>query len=92
MSAEVVAYAVRVTGRVQGVFYRASCAEQAARLCVNGWVGNEPDGSVRGHFEGEPDAVDALVAWCLTGPPAAMVDDVAVTDAEVQGLTGFEQR
>ena len=86
------AYDVHVTGRVQGVFYRASCAEQAERLDVTGWVGNEPDGSVRGHFEGEPDAVDALISWCLTGPPAARVDDVAVTEADVQGLTRFEQR
>ena len=86
------AYDVRVTGRVQGVFCRASCAEQAQRLDVNGWVGNEPDGSVRAHFEGEPDAVDALISWCLTGPPAARVDDVSVTEAEVQGLSRFEQR
>ena len=84
------AYDVRVTGRVQGVCYRASCAEEARRLGVTGWVANEPDGSVSGHFEG--DAADDLVAWCRTGPPAARVEDVSITAAEPQGPTRFEQR
>ena len=83
---------VRVTGRVQGVFFRASCAEQARRLGVGGWVANEPDGSVRGYFVGEPDAVRSLVDWCRTGPPAARVEAVEVTDAEVREAPGFQAR
>lgn len=80
---------VTVTGLVQGVFFRARCAEQAERLGVRGWVRNERDGSVRGHFEGRPDAVDALVAWCSDGSPRAVVDRVDVGDAAVEGHPGF---
>jgi acylphosphatase len=83
---------VVVTGSVQGVFFRASCAEQADRLGVAGWVANRPDGSVAGHFEGSPGAVDALVAWCRHGPPRAQVADVSVDDAEARGVRRFEVR
>ncbi len=81
---------VRVTGYVQGVFYRARCAEEAARLGVRGWVRNEYDGSVRGHFEGPPEAVGALVAWCRQGSRHAVVEQVEVVDAEVEGLRRFD--
>ena len=83
---------VRVSGRVQGVFFRAACAEQADRLGVRGWVANEPDGSVRGWFEGEPEAVEALVDWCRTGPPRARVDAVEVTETEPRDVRGFSAR
>jgi acylphosphatase len=83
---------VRVTGRVQGVFFRARCAERAGQLGVAGWVSNEPDGSVAGHFEGSADAVDALVAWCRAGSPRADVEDVQVATAEPTGVAGFESR
>lgn len=81
---------VRVTGVVQGVFFRARCAEEADRLGVQGWVANHPDGSVRGHFEGAATAVDALVAWCRGGSPRAVVDEVAVSEATVRDVVGFE--
>jgi len=81
---------VRVTGLVQGVFFRARCAEQAVRLGVTGWVRNEYDGSVRGHFEGPADAVGALVDWCHDGSPRAMVDRVEVADAPPEGFARFE--
>jgi acylphosphatase len=83
---------VLVTGSVQGVFYRASCAEQAERLGVTGWVANRPDGGVAGHFEGTPDAVDALVAWCRRGPQRASVTDVRVDETEAQQHRGFDVR
>lgn len=83
---------VRVTGLVQGVFFRARCAEQAARLGVTGWVRNEYDGSVRGHFEGAAAAVDALVDWCHHGSPRAIVDRVEVADAPRQGFARFDAR
>ena len=89
---EVVARAVRVTGRVQGVFFRVSCADRAEDLGVSGWVANEPDGSVAGHFEGPAGAVEALVAWCRSGPPRARVDDVEVRPAQPTGTTGFVTR
>ncbi|GAA1448417.1 acylphosphatase [Mycobacterium cookii] len=80
----------RVTGRVQGVSFRWCTQEQAQRLGVAGWVRNEPDGSVLLHAEGDDDAVDALVAWCRTGPSMARVTDVAVRDAAPSGATSFD--
>ena len=80
---------VRITGLVQGVSFRFGTREQARRLGVAGWVRNEPDGSVTGHFEGPGDAVDALVAWCGHGPAHAEVDEVVVTPGAPSGATGF---
>ena len=80
---------VVVTGRVQGVFFRARTAEEADRHGVAGWVRNEPDGTVAAYFEGPADAVDAVVAWCRTGPPRASVEDVRTRVVEPEGRTGF---
>ena len=78
-----------VRGRVQGVWFRASAAREAARLGVAGFARNERDGSVTVEAEGRPDAVAAMVAWCRTGPPRAEVTDVEVTDLEPLGSTAF---
>jgi acylphosphatase len=86
----VTAVQVRVTGRVQGVAFRWQAQHEALRLGVTGWVRNEPDGSVTTHVEGEPDAVEGMVAWLRTGPPAARVSNVAVRDAAPTGATSFE--
>jgi acylphosphatase len=67
---------VRITGMVQGVSFRAYARQQAQGLGVTGWIRNEPDGSVAGHFEGPDEAVDALVTWCRQGPAYAEVDGV----------------
>lgn len=83
---------VRVTGRVQGVFFRATCRDEAARLGVTGWVSNEPDGSVAGHFEGGAEAIDALLDWCRSGPPRAAVSGVEVSEVASTGAGGFEAR
>jgi acylphosphatase len=80
---------VRITGMVQGVSFRAYARRQAQQLGVTGWIRNEKDGSVVGHFEGPDDAVDALVDWCRHGPAYADVDDVVVSPAEPSGATGF---
>ena len=79
-----------VTGRVQGVFYRAAMREQAERLEVAGWVRNEPDGTVTAHLEGSPDAVSELLEWCEKGPEAARVDEVRRRNAEPTGANGFK--
>lgn len=81
---------VRVTGLVQGVFFRAEAQRAAHRLGVAGWVRNESDGSVAAHLEGEPAAVEAMVAWCRQGPRRARVDGVDVRDAGATGATGFD--
>ena len=87
-----VARHVRVTGRVQGVFFRAWTRDQAARHGVNGWVRNCDDGSVEGHFEGEEAAVRWLIDIIYDGPGGARVDRVETQEAEVEGLSAFEVR
>jgi acylphosphatase len=80
---------VVVTGRVQGVFFRASCAERARAAGLAGWVRNRSDGAVEAEFEGPDDRVEAILAWCREGPPSARVDEVLITDRETAGETGF---
>ena len=80
---------VLVSGRVQGVFFRDDCRQEAIAAGVTGWVSNRIDGRVEAVFEGEPDAVDRLVAWCRTGPPSARVSGVEVMAEEPGGETGF---
>jgi acylphosphatase len=79
-----------VTGRVQGVAYRASTAREANRLGVVGWVRNRDDGSVELEAEGTDELISALLAWCEHGPPAARVAKVAVEElAPTGGDRGF---
>jgi acylphosphatase len=80
---------VVVTGRVQGVFFRDSTAQEARRRGVAGWVTNRADGSVEAVFEGDPDAVAALVAWAQHGPEHARVEGQTVTEEEPEGEAGF---
>jgi acylphosphatase len=83
---------VRVTGRVQGVFFRAWMQQQALELGVNGWVRNASDGSVEAHLEGDEAAVKALIQRLWKGPPSADVDDVEVSEVPAEGVTSFEVR
>ena len=76
---------VIVHGTVQGVFFRASCQQEAARVGVAGWVTNWPDGSVEAVFEGSAADVDHMVTWCRSGPPRAAVADVEVSDRRASG-------
>ncbi len=85
-------YAIRVTGKVQGVYYRASAAEEARRLGLTGFVRNEPDGSVYLEAEGEEEALHQMVAWCQKGPPRARVDQVVVNEGGLQHFISFEIR
>jgi len=80
---------VTITGRVQGVGFRWGTCERARSLGVSGWVRNEPDGTVSAAFEGEPEQVDTLVAWCRRGPAGARVDDVRVELEAPSGVRGF---
>ena len=87
--ADTIARRVVVSGRVQGVFFRDSCREEARRVGVSGWVRNTPKGQVEAWFEGEPEAVERLVAWCREGPSSADVDGVDVSNADPAAETGF---
>jgi acylphosphatase len=83
---------VRASGRVQGVFFRDSTRQEAERRGVAGWVRNCADGSVEAVFEGEPDAVDALVQFTRSGPGSAAVSQLDVEPEEPEGLAGFDVR
>jgi acylphosphatase len=69
---------LRITGRVQGVWYRGSMQAEAERLGVAGWVRNARDGTVEAETEGEREAVEALIAWSRHGPRGARVTNVDV--------------
>ena len=83
---------IRVTGRVQGVSYRASTLEKARQLGVCGWVANLPDGSVRVEAEGPEAVVDELVQWLHEGPPAARVETLESEAHALEGWSQFEIR
>ena len=87
-----IARRVRVSGRVQGVFFRAWTKEQADSLAVAGWVCNRSDGSVEAHLEGAEGAVGDLIDRLHRGPPAAKVDRVNISDAQEESASGFEVR
>jgi len=76
---------VRIKGRVQGVWFRASTREEARRLGLTGWVANLADGSVAAVFEGTQELLEAVLAWCHEGPPHARVDQVEETWEEASG-------
>jgi acylphosphatase len=69
---------VIIEGKVQGVFFRSYTQNEARKMHVTGWVKNRFDGKVEGVFEGEKNAVDALIDWCRTGPPHASVKKVEI--------------
>ena len=84
---------VKVSGVVQGVYYRASARREGALRGLRGWVRNESDGSVGLHLQGAPEAVDSMLDWCRVGPPAARVSRLTVADAPAdETLHDFEVR
>jgi acylphosphatase len=80
---------VTVSGRVQGVFFRATCARLARDAGLGGYVRNLPDGRLEAAFEGDELAVDALVDWCRRGPDLAQVDSVESVPEAPAGGTAF---
>lgn len=87
-----IAKRVRITGRVQGVFFRAWTREQAERLRVAGWVRNCADGSVEAQVEGDETAVEQLIALLHDGPPGAQVGSVETDNSRPEGSSGFAVR
>ena len=83
---------VFVTGRVQGVSYRANTRDAARDAGVDGWVKNLDDGRVEAVFEGEEESVERMVEWCHEGSPAADVEGVDAEYGDPEGVSGFEVR
>ena len=83
---------VVVHGRVQGVFFRETTRRLAEREGVRGWVRNTWEGTVEAVFEGDPEAVERLVAFAHVGPDPARVERVELFAEEDEGLTGFSVR
>ena len=83
---------VTVRGRVQGVGYRWSTRLVAERQEVTGWVRNCADGTVEAELQGEPERLDAVLAWMAEGPPGSVVESRDVTDLEPVESSGFDVR
>jgi len=83
---------IRVTGHVQGVWYRGWTVDVAHSLGLAGWVRNRRDGSVEILADGDAEALEALLERCREGPPAARVENVTVTEDEEPAPAGFTQR
>lgn len=80
---------IRVSGRVQGVYFRATTKDTAVGLGIKGFVRNATDGSVYIEAEGDPNQLAAFVSWCRTGPPRAQVVDAIVTEGDLKYFTDF---
>jgi len=81
---------VKISGRVQGVWFRANTRQKAEQLGVTGWVKNNSDGCVEAIFEGEENSVKELVEWCHRGPPLAKIKNVEVKkQSATNGFEGF---
>jgi acylphosphatase len=92
-SSEFARVRVKIAGRVQGVYFRASALQQAQKLGLTGWVMNCPDGSVETIAEGARAKLDELIAWCRLGPPGARVTNVEVHwEAPEYAFRGFTIR
>ena len=82
-----------ISGRVQGVFFRASACDEATERGLKGFVRNLPDGRVEAIFEGERYLVEEMLEWCRRGPPGSSVDDVDVEWLKARSeFTGFSTR
>jgi len=82
-------YALRITGKVQGVFFRESAKKAADRLGLSGFVRNEPDGSVYAEAEGEEALLKEFAEWCRQGPESAEVQEVKIIRQPLRDLDGF---
>jgi acylphosphatase len=80
---------LRIEGRVQGVGYRASFAQQAIALGLSGWVRNRRDGSVEACVDGDAQAIEAIITWARRGPPAAQVSNLTIEDSAAPAAGDF---
>ncbi|HAI98910.1 TPA: acylphosphatase [Candidatus Peribacteria bacterium] len=85
-----VAKLFKITGHVQGVFFRANTRSRARTWGVVGWIRNNPDGTVEVFAQGSEDSLKKMEEWCKTGPPAAVVESVTALDAKPAAYKEFE--
>lgn len=85
-------YKIKVTGRVQGVWFRKYAQEAARSYGVTGFVANAPDGSVVLEAEGSPEDLQQLLDWLWTGSPLSKVEEVAHEEGAHAGYADFEIR
>ena len=78
-----------ITGKVQGVFYRANAKDVADLTGIKGWVRNLPDNNVEITATASEETLQKFISWCKQGPPRARVDDVIVEELEFQEFNGF---
>jgi len=83
-------FRIKVKGKVQGVFFRASAAEEAKKLKLNGFVRNEQDGSVCIEAEGDEDSLNLFIKWCAVGPPRATVESITKEESSIKNYPSFE--
>lgn len=81
---------IRVRGRVQGVFFRASTKQKADELHIVGTVRNDSDGSVFIEAQAEEEIIQRFIEWCRQGPPAAIVEEVIVAEQSMSSYSGFK--
>lgn len=81
---------IKVFGRVQGIFFRATTKEQADKFNLAGFARNEPNGSVYIEAEGEEEKLDKFVKWCYKGPSMAEVEKVEITEDKLKNFLQFE--
>lgn len=82
---------LKITGLVQGVFFRDHARQKARELEIKGWVRNEKDGSVSVLAQGRQAGLDEFIEWCKKGPDSAKVENVEVVwEKPADALTGFE--
>ena len=74
-----------ISGRVQGVWFRASTRDKAEQLGLTGWVKNTYDGNVEAVFEGEEETIEEMIAWCHEGPSLSDVTNVKVNYGDFSG-------
>ncbi len=81
---------IKVKGKVQGVFYRATTKAVADQLGVKGFVKNEADGSVYIEAEGEAVMIESFLEWCQEGPDRAQIDHIESNEGEMKNYRNFE--
>lgn len=83
-------FTIKISGLVQGVYFRASTREKADALNITGFVRNEPDGGVYVEAEGDEDDLEAFIQWCRRGPAHAVVDKCVVSEGSLKGSSSFK--